>query len=120
MPQEEKTTVVRDGQIDDRYDARCIESNVRTLAAGRVSLCAEPIPRGRNITCLKCCLSLGRVHHGARAQLRIGDAPGALHVDERFTTCCSMGWDSFGLPAENCRIQNNTPPREWTLRNIAP
>jgi leucyl-tRNA synthetase len=30
-----------------------------------------------------------------------------------------MGWDSFGLPAENAAIQNNTPPREWTLRNIA-
>ena len=30
-----------------------------------------------------------------------------------------MGWDSFGLPAENAAISNNTPPREWTLRNIA-
>jgi leucyl-tRNA synthetase len=30
-----------------------------------------------------------------------------------------MGWDSFGLPAENAAIQNNTPPREWTRRNIA-
>jgi leucyl-tRNA synthetase len=30
-----------------------------------------------------------------------------------------MGWDSFGLPAENAAIKNNTPPREWTLQNIA-
>src|SRR6202142_1356065 len=30
-----------------------------------------------------------------------------------------MSWDSFGLPAENAAIQNNTPPREWTLRNVA-
>ena len=30
-----------------------------------------------------------------------------------------MGWDSFGLPAENAAIKNNTPPREWTLANIA-
>jgi leucyl-tRNA synthetase len=30
-----------------------------------------------------------------------------------------MGWDSFGLPAENAAIQNNTPPRQWTLGNIA-
>jgi leucyl-tRNA synthetase len=30
-----------------------------------------------------------------------------------------MGWDSFGLPAENAAILANTPPREWTLRNIA-
>jgi len=30
-----------------------------------------------------------------------------------------MGWDSFGLPAENAAIQNNIPPSKWTFENIA-
>jgi leucyl-tRNA synthetase len=117
MPQEKKTTLLR----EDRYDAQRIEAKWFERWQQDPSLyAAEPNSTKPKYYVLEMLpYPSGVLHMGHVRNYAIGDALARYMWMNGYNVLHPMGWDSFGLPAENAAISNNTPPREWTLRNIA-
>jgi len=106
---------------DERYDAQRVEKKWFERWQQDASLyAAEPHSAKKKYYVLEMLpYPSGALHMGHVRNYSIGDALARYMWMNGYNVLHPMGWDSFGLPAENAAIANNTPPREWTLRNIA-
>jgi leucyl-tRNA synthetase len=125
MAPEETTSITResrsrDSLAGDRYDAQSIETKWFERWQNDASLYAAESsstkPKYYVLEMLP--YPSGVLHMGHVRNYAIGDALARYTWMNGYNVLHPMGWDSFGLPAENAAISAKAPPREWTLRNI--
>src|ERR1700677_1465615 len=117
-----KTAVAATSALPDRYDPAEIEVRWQKQWDENPELYrAEPESSGRPKYYVLEMLPYpsGQLHMGHVRNYSIGDALARYMWMQGYNVLHPMGGDAFGLPAENAAVKNQTPPRQWTLENIA-